>query len=225
MKFNIITLYPDFYSQIFSFGVINRALIQNKIDIDIYNLRDFADDKRGSVDDTPFGGGAGMILRADILYKALKNITDKEKTYSIMLSASGEKFDQKKAANLSKKKNITLICSKFEGFDERILKYTDLELSIGDYVLSSGEYASLCVLDSIVRLIPGVLGNSESLSEESFSDPRMLEYPQYTRPKNFMGEFVPEILVSGDHKKVSEYRKKKALEKTRKNRADLITTH
>ncbi len=222
MKFNIVTLYPDFYSNIFSFGVINRALIQNKIDIDIYNLRDFAEDKRGSVDDTPFGGGAGMILRADILYKAINYIQEKGQTFSIMLSASGEKFNQKKAYKLSEKKNITIICSKFEGFDERILKYTDLELSIGDYVLSSGEYASLCLLDSIVRLIPGVLGNKESLLEESFSDPNMLEYPQYTRPKNFMGDTVPEILISGDHKKVSEYRKKQALDKTRKNRADLL---
>jgi tRNA (guanine37-N1)-methyltransferase len=222
MKFNIVTLYPDFYSNIFSFGVINRALIQNKIDIDIYNLRDFAEDKRGSVDDTPFGGGAGMILRADILYKAINYIQEKGQTFSIMLSASGEKFNQKKAYKLSEKKNITIICSKFEGFDERILKYTDLELSIGDYVLSSGEYAALCLLDSIVRLIPGVLGNKESLLEESFSDPNMLEYPQYTRPKNFMGDTVPEILISGDHKKVSEYRKKQALDKTRKNRADLL---
>ncbi len=222
MKFNIVTLYPDFYSNIFSFGVINRALIQNKIDIDIYNLRDFAEDKRGSVDDTPFGGGAGMILRADILYKAINYIQEKGQTFSIMLSASGEKFNQKKAYKLSEKKNITIICSKFEGFDERILKYTDLELSIGDYVLSSGEYASLCLLDSIVRLIPGVLGNKDSLLEESFSDPNMLEYPQYTRPKNFMGDTVPEILISGDHKKVSEYRKKQALDKTRKNRADLL---
>lgn len=222
MKFNIITLYPDFYSQIFSFGAINKAIIQNRIETEVYNLRDFAEDKRGSVDDTPFGGGAGMILRADILYKALKNITDKENTYSIMFSASGEKFDQKRAVDLSEKKNITLICSKFEGFDERILKFTDLELSIGDYVLSSGEYASLCVLDSIVRLIPGVLGNSVSLSEESFSDPKLVEYPQYTRPKDFMGEPVPEVLISGDHKKILEYRKKKALEKTRKNRSDLL---
>ena len=222
MKFNIVTLYPDFYFNIFSFGVINRALIQNKIDIDIYNLRDFAEDKRGSVDDTPFGGGAGMILRADILYKAINYIQEKGQTFSIMLSASGEKFNQKKAYKLSEKKNITIICSKFEGFDERILKYTDLELSIGDYVLSSGEYASLCLLDSIVRLIPGVLGNKDSLLEESFSDPNMLEYPQYTRPKNFMGDTVPEILISGDHKKVSEYRKKQALDKTRKNRADLL---
>ena len=222
MKFNIITLYPEFYSNIFKFGIIQRAITQKKLQIEIHSLRDSAIDKRGSIDDSPYGGGAGMILRVDVLYNALKKIKETQDTYSIIFSASGKKFNQQKTINFSKKENITLICPKFEGFDERILKFVDIELSIGDFILSSGDYASLCVLDSVSRLIPGVLGNNESLSEESFSDPNLLEYPQYTRPAIFMEEKVPEVLISGDHKKVEEYRKKESLKKTRKNRSDLL---
>ncbi len=221
MQINIVTLYPQYFESNFAFGTLKKALGVNAIYINIINLRDFAFDTRGSVDDTPYGGGSGMILRVDVLFNALSSI--KNSGYKIMLSASGKKYTQEIARSLEKKDTITLFCGKFEGFDERFLNFVDLELSIGDYVLSGGEVAALVVIDSIARLLPGVLGNKDSVEEESFSpNSNILEYPQYTKPQTFNDFSIPEILVSGNHKEMKEFRKKEAIKKTKKNRPDLI---
>ncbi len=234
MKINIITLYPEYFRSNILFGAIKKALDIKAFSLNIINLRDFAYDKRGSVDDSPYGGGAGMILRADVLYKALESTkkTSSPDSYSVMLSASGEKYTQSVAEFLANLKEITIICSRYEGFDERIVNYTNIELSIGDFVLSGGEPAALVIIDSISRLLPNVLGNNESLKEESFG-PRsflegvergrsLLEHPQYTRPEEFNGFSVPKVLLSGNHEKIKEWRRKKSIEKTHKNRPDLI---
>ncbi len=226
MKINVITLYPEYFSSCFLFGTIKKALDIKAISLNIINLRDYSYDKRGSVDDSPYGGGAGMIIRADVLYNAINTIekTSKSKNYTVMLSASGKKYTQSVVESLAKLEEMTIVCSRYEGFDERILEYTDIELSIGDFVLSGGEPAAIVIIDSISRLQPGVLGNNESLGEESFSkmNKNLLEYPQYTRPKEFNNIDVPKVLLSGDHEKIKEWRKEKSLEKTHKNRPDLI---
>ncbi len=219
MKFNTFSLYPELLLNAEGFGIIGNAIKNNIIQIDNLNLRDFSFDKRGSLDSPPYGGGAGMVLRVDVLFKALSSI--KEDTYSIMLSASGKKYSQKKAKELSLKKNITIFSGKYEGFDERFLNFVDEEISLGDFVLSSGDFPTLCLIDSITRLLPGVLGNKDSLESESFEND-LLEYPQYTRPEVFLEKKVPKILLSGNHKKIEEYRYKESLKKTNKNRKDLL---
>ena len=221
MLINIITLYPKYFESNFAFGTLKKALGINAINLNIINLRDFAFDNRGSVDDTPYGGGSGMILRVDVLFNALLSI--KNSGYKVMLSASGKKYTQKIAKSLIKQDAITLICGKFEGFDERILNFVDLELSVGDYVLSGGEIAALVVVDSVTRLLPGVLGNEESIEEESFSsESNLLEYPHYTKPQTFNGLSVPEVLISGNHKEIKSFRENEKLNKTKKNRPDLV---
>ena len=221
MLINIITLYPKYFESNFAFGTLKKALGINAINLNIINLRDFAFDTRGSVDDTPYGGGSGMILRVDVLFNALSSI--KNSGYKVMLSASGKKYTQKIAKNLIKQEAITLICGKFEGFDERILNFVDLELSVGDYVLSGGEVAALVVIDSVTRLLPGVLGNEESIEEESFSsESNLLEYPHYTKPQTFNELSVPEVLISGNHKEIKSFRENEKLNKTKKNRPDLV---
>ncbi len=221
MLINIVTLYPQYFESNFAFGTLKKALGINAINLNIINLRDFAFDNRGSVDDTPYGGGSGMILRVDVLFNALSSI--KNSGYKVMLSASGKKYTQKIAKNLIKQEAITLICGKFEGFDERILNFVDLELSVGDYVLSGGEVAALVVIDSVTRLLPGVLGNEESIEEESFSsESNLLEYPHYTKPQTFNELSVPEVLISGNHKEIKSFRENEKLNKTKKNRPDLV---
>jgi tRNA (guanine37-N1)-methyltransferase len=221
MLINIVTLYPQYFESNFAFGTLKKALGINAINLNIINLRDFAFDTRGSVDDTPYGGGSGMILRVDVLFNALLSI--KNSGYKVMLSASGKKYTQKIAKSLIKQDAITLICGKFEGFDERILNFVDLELSVGDYVLSGGEIAALVVVDSVTRLLSGVLGNEESIEEESFSsESNLLEYPHYTKPQTFNGLSVPEVLISGNHKEIKSFRENEKLTKTKKNRPDLV---
>lgn len=219
MKINLITLFPSFYENFFSLGIIKKAISLNKLYINIIDLRDFSFDGKGRVDDTPYGGGAGMIIRVDVLYNALKSV--KEETHSLIMSASGKKYNQEKAKELSSKDNITIICPKYEGFDERIVDFVDEEISIGDYILSSGDIPALVIIDSLARQIDGVLQNKDSLKEESFNS-NILEYPQYTKPLEFLDKSVPEILISGNHKKIKEYRDEIALKKTRKNRKDLL---
>ncbi|MCL4393026.1 tRNA (guanosine(37)-N1)-methyltransferase TrmD [Patescibacteria group bacterium] len=215
MNLNIFTLYPDYFISPFNFGILKKALSEKLVNINVINLREFAYDKRGSVDDTPYGGGAGMVLRVDVLHRALESVKSKN-GFSIMLSPAGKRYNQKIARKLSVKKEINIFSGRFEGFDERFLNFVDMELSLGDFVLSGGESASLVVIDSVVRLIPGVLGNEKSLDTESFSLGGLLEYPQYTKPKDFMGFGVPEVLLSGDHKKIDIWRKEKSLQKTKK---------
>lgn len=205
---------------VFSESIIKRATDRKIIKINFVNPRDFAKDSHKTVDDKPYGGGKGMIMRVDIVIKALESI--KPKPYSILLSASGKKYSQQKAQDFSKKKNIAIICGHYEGTDARVEKFTDEVISIGDFVLTGGEIAAMVIIDSVTRLIPGVI-HPDSLSSESFSPTtNLLEFPQYTRPEDFRGIEVPPVLLSGNHKEIEKWRKEQSRQRTKKHRPDLI---
>lgn len=249
MKISIVTLFPKMIEAFFRESIVKRAMEKKLVEVEIINLRDFATDKYGSVDDRPYGGGVGMVLRADIVYSALKNIKKNEGQKKIILtSAKGKVFAQHKAEEFSKVERLVIIAGHYEGVDERILDYVDEEISMGDFVATGGEITAAAIVDAVVRLVPNVLKKSEATQVESFSftpinrlidavgedeslmrlkkkgveKVRLLEYPQYTRPEEFEGKKVPEILLSGDHKKIEEWRLKKAFEETLKKRKDLL---
>lgn len=207
MKFNIFTLFPEIFSSYLSFGILSRALEKKIFDINLINIRNFANNKRQDVDDYPFGGGAGMILRPDIIGNAIDaQKLDLKKTKFIITSPRGQKFNQKMAINLSKEQNIAILCGRYEGVDHRVIaEYNMEEISIGDYILSGGELPALSIIDAILRNIKDVLGNEESLTEETFND-GFIEYPQYTRPREWKNRKVPEILLSGNHNKIKKWR-------------------
>ncbi len=226
MKISIITLFPESLTPILNSSILKRAQDKGAVEFELVNLRDFGEGIHKIVDDRPYGGGAGMILRADILEKALKSIlpppTSKLQPTIILTSASGVPYKQATTRKLSKVESIVLICGHYEGVDQRFIdKYVDLELSIGDYVLTGGELPALVIADSIVRLLPGVLAKEEATVNESFEN-GLLEYPHYTRPEVFEGQTMPDILKSGNHKKIAEWRQQKSLEKTKKVRPDLV---
>jgi len=221
MKIDILTLFPEMFKGPFDESIIKRAQKKKLVEIKIHNLRKWADDKRKTVDNRTFGGGVGMVLMIKPIDKALQELkTSKSKV--ILLDPRGKVFNQKIAQRLSKLNHLIFICGHYEGVDERIKKHLiDEAISIGDYVLTGGELPVMVIVDSIVRLIPSVLEKANATKEESFSSSSLLEYPQYTRPANFKGWKIPEILLSGNHQKIKEWRQKKALEKTKKNRPDL----
>lgn len=210
----------------FSASIIKRAIEKNLVSIDIVNLRDFAVDSYGTVDDHPYGGGTGMILKVDIMDKAVQSIRaahPDHPPYIILLTPQGAPYRQKKANLLAKKNHILLICGHYEGFDERIRSLADEEISIGDYVLTGGEIPALVLADSIIRLIPKVLKRQDATFHESFGGEKgILEYPQYTKPNDYKTMNVPPVLLSGDHKKIEMWRKEQAQIKTKKNRKDLL---
>ena len=216
----VFTLYPEVFPGPLSKGLYGKALANNLWKLKIVNIRDSADDKHSTVDDTPYGGGSGMLLKADVLAKSLdENKTKNERI--LYLSPKGKKFDQKIAKDFSKEKYINLICGHFEGIDERILTTRNIEeISIGDYVLSGGETAALVIIDSILRLLPGVIGNDMSNKDESFEN-GLLEYPQYTKPLIWEKKSVPEVLLSGDHAKIKGWRLSQSEAITRDRRPDL----
>lgn len=222
LHFNIITIFPNFFDSIFNHGVLKRALKNQLIDISITNVRDFSKNKYKQIDDTPFGGGPGMVLMPEPLFKAI----EQKKTvhsYVTYLSPQGKPLTQAKAKKLASKKEIILICGRYEGIDQRVIdQYVDEEISIGDYILSGGEIAAAVLIEAVSRFIPGVLGNEESKTNETFSQSIGLGFPQYTKPREIDGMEVPAVLLSGNHKKIEEWRQKKALEKTRKVRPDLL---
>lgn len=211
MTFHLITLFPEAFDSIFSSSIIKRAREDKKIKISFINPRDFARDKYKTVDDKPYGGGAGMVMKVDTIVAALQSIHPKP--YLVLTSANGKTYNQKKALALSKKKNLAIICGHYEGVDARVEKYVDEVISIGDYVLTGGEIAAAVILDSVARLIPGVI-NPKSLEFESHSKHDTLEYPQYTRPENFRGQKVPKVLLSGNHKKIEDWRQKHSKKKS-----------
>lgn len=220
MKIKFFTLYPEIFPGFLGYSLTGKALAEGKWSYETVNIRDYAFDKYGSVDDTPCGGGAGMVMRPDVLGAALKaSYTGGRLVY---MSPRGKPFNQAKAHELAGETEVSVICGRFEGIDERVLEaYAIEEISIGDYVLTGGEQAAMVMFDAVIRLLPGVLGNDESALEESFED-GLLEYPQYTRPIEWEGRTVPEILLSGHHQKINDWRKEQSLTITKNKRPDLF---
>ncbi len=247
MKITIITLFPKMISQFFDESIIKRAQDKGLVEIELVNLRDYGIDDHGTVDDKPYGGGAGMVLRADVVANALNKVKS-DKSLTLLTSAKGKIFNQKKAQELSALEHLIIVAGHYEGFDERVLDLIDEEVSIGNFVMTGGEIAVAAVVDAVVRLIPGVLKKEEASQEESFYEVsideliktigenetlkklktnkidkvQLLEYPHYTRPEDFMGKKVPEVLLSGNHQEIKKWRLKKAFEETFKKRPDLL---
>lgn len=222
MRFDIITIFPEMFQGHLSSGVLGRAIKKGLIEVNVHNLRDFTPDKHHQVDDRPFGGGEGMVLKPEPIFRAVEAIRCSKKADVILLSPQGERFDWKMAEEMSHSPQVILICGRYEGVDERVAEYlATKELSIGDFVLTGGELAALVVIDAVSRFVPGVVGKEEAVKKESFFQ-YYFDYPQYTRPRNFKGYKVPDVLLSGNHVKIKKWRKKKALEKTWRKRPELI---
>ncbi|WEV70309.1 tRNA (guanosine(37)-N1)-methyltransferase TrmD [Lactobacillus sp. ESL0785] len=221
MKINVLTLFPDMFVPLKT-SMLGRGLEDNKWQLNLVNFRDFTSDSHHHVDDTPYGGGAGMVLQIMPIKKALDSLTNKGKV--IITAPQGQTFNQQMAQKWSKEENLTFICGHYEGFDQRIYDLADETVSIGDYVLTGGELPTMSMIDATVRLLPGILGNAASPVEESFSH-GLLEYPQYTRPENFAGLEVPEVLTSGNHQKIAEWRHKEALRVTYQARPDMLENY
>ena len=219
MKIDILTLFPDMFQGVFSESIIKRAIEEGKVEINLVNFRDFTKDPHNKVDDTPYGGGAGMVLAPQPIFDCVKSLRT-EDSIVILLTPDGEVYKEDRAYSLAKEKHLILICGHYEGFDERIRSICDLELSIGDYVLTGGEIASMAITDSIVRLLPGVI-TEESHINDSFNN-NLLDYPTYTKTREYEGMEVPAVLLSGDHKKIAEYRYNESLKKTQERRPDLL---
>jgi tRNA (guanine37-N1)-methyltransferase len=221
MKIDVLTLFPAMFAGPLDESIVKRAREARLLDLKIHNLRDWTHDRHKTVDDRPFGGGPGMLLKPEPIFAAVESLKRAE-TKVILLSPAGRKFDQSIARELAEQKDLLLVTGHYEGFDERVReKLADDELSIGDYVLTNGALPAMVVIDAVTRLLPGVLGDDESSHDESFSH-GLLEYPQYTRPAEFRGMKVPEILVSGNHAGIEKWRREQAKEKTKKNRPDLL---
>lgn len=225
MKIDIVTIFPTLFDETLNFGILKRARQKNLVNIAVHNLRDFTHDKHKTVDDRPFGGGEGMVLKPEPIFRAVDFLTHNspEPKLVVLLTPQGKRYDQNYAERLSKYAHIVLICGRYEGVDERVLTLVDEEVSIGDYVLSGGEFAALVIIDSVVRLIPGAVGRYESTRNESFST-GILDCPVYTRPAIYRGLEVPAVLQSGNHAEIARWRRQKALEKTLRNRPDLLKT-
>ena len=219
MKFSVLTLFPEMFDLVKT-SILGRAIEKNLIEIETINIRDFSKDKHKKVDDTPYGGGAGMVIRPDVVYDAYKSIKQKNAKV-IYLSPQGNVLNQKKVEALSKEEHIILLCGHYEGIDQRVIEeIVDEEISIGDYVLTGGEIPAMVVIDSVSRYVEGVL-KEESIEEESFSN-GLLEYPQYTRPEEFMGRKVPEVLMSGHHENIRNWREEQSIQITKQKRPDIL---
>ncbi|MCJ7839619.1 tRNA (guanosine(37)-N1)-methyltransferase TrmD [Lederbergia sp. NSJ-179] len=224
MKIDILTLFPEMFTGVLGASILKKAEEKQAVSYSLENFRRFSDNKHKTVDDYPYGGGAGMVLKPQPIFDAVSHLTDKSTTKPriILLCPQGERFDQKKAEELAKEEHLIFICGHYEGYDERIREHlvTD-EISIGDYVLTGGELGAMVVIDAVVRLLPGVLGNEESPIHDSFST-GLLEHPHYTRPADFRGMKVPDILLTGNHAKIEEWRREQSLKRTKERRPDLL---
>lgn len=221
MKIVFLTLFSEIIEQYFSTSIMGRAKSKNRIRVEVRNLRDWAHDSRGSVDDRPYGGGPGMILRVDVVHPAISDLRDENPGSVVLLTTpQGKQYDQAIAQDLAKRDSMIIIAGHYEGYDERIREYVDTELSIGDYILTGGELPGLVIADSVIRLLPGVLGDDESTIIESFSSGQ-LEYPQYTRPDEYNGKSVPNVLLSGNHGEIDRWRQEESSKRTKERRPDL----
>ena len=225
LRFDILTLFPDMFMGPFDESIINRATRKKLIEIKVHNLRDHTHDVHRTVDDTPFGGGPGMILKAEPLFEAMSTICsdNSDQTKVIALTPTGKKLNQLMVRELAQESHLVLVCGRYEGFDERFLDgAVDLEISVGDFVVSGGELPAMMMVDAISRQVTGVLGSPESLEEESFNEAGLLEYPQYTLPAIFNNQQVPDVLLSGDHERIRIWRRYKSLQRTIERRPDLL---
>lgn len=223
MRFDIVTIFPEIFRGVFEFGIIRRAVEAGLIAIEIHDLRDYTYDRHRQVDDRPFGGGAGMVMKPEPLFRAVEAITHGAKdAASVLLSPQGRLFSQRVAEEFSRREQVVLICGRYEGVDERVIQsLVTEELSIGDYVLSGGEIPAMVVVDAVTRLIPGALGCGESAEKDSFAN-GLLDHPHYTRPAEYRGMKTPDVLLGGNHAEIERWRRRKALEKTRASRPDLL---
>lgn len=222
MRIDVITLFPKMFDGFLGDSILRRAQDAQIVDIKVHNLRGWSTDKHRTVDSRPYGGGPGMVLKVDVLHPAIEDVKKlNPKAPVVLMTPQGEKYSQKKAEEYSEKPGLILVAGHYEGFDERVRKYVDQEISIGDYVLTGGELPAMVIIDSVVRLRPGVLGDDTSAEFESFSS-GSLDFPQYTRPDEYDGEKVPEVLLSGNHAEIDKWREKEAKKKTKKRRPDLV---
>jgi tRNA (guanine37-N1)-methyltransferase len=222
MQFHVITLFPEMFSSPLSVSLLKKAQEKGVVSCSLHNLRDYATGKHRSTDDTPYGGGRGMVMKPEPVVAALEGVCQSlAHPWRILLSPQGVPLSQAKVTELAGRETLVLLCGRYEGVDERIRAFVDEEVSIGDYVLSGGEVAALVIIDAVARLVPGVVGRKESTEEESFSD-GLLEYPQYTRPEEFRGARVPQVLLSGNHAEIAGWRRRQALLRTRERRPDLL---
>lgn len=219
MRIDILTLFPSMFSPLIEESIIKRAIDKNLVNINLVNIRDFSSLNNNQVDDTPYGGGGGMVIMCDPVFKAIESVRD-EDAKVILMTPTGKVYNQSLAYDFSKEKHLIILCGHYEGFDERIKVLIDIEISIGDYVLTGGELPACVVADSVIRLIPGVI-SEESLISESFTD-QLLDYPVYTKPQVYRGMEVPEILVSGNHKRIEEYRQSERIRVTKEKRPDIL---
>ncbi len=221
MRFDIVTIFPDFFASPLATGLLGKAGERGLVEVRCHDLRRWTHDRHRTVDDTPFGGGAGMVMRPEPWFEALDELLAQDEGHVVLLAPDGSRLDQPTAARLARERRVILCCGRYEGVDERVRSRVDEVLSIGDYVLAGGETAALVVLDAVARLVPGVMGNASSAADESFAH-GLLEYPQYTRPASYQGLEVPEVLRSGNHGAVARWRREQALERTRRLRPDLL---
>jgi tRNA (guanine37-N1)-methyltransferase len=222
IRFDILTLFPDMFGSPLASSVLKRAIDRGIIRVNIYNIRDFTTDKHRVADDSPYGGGSGMVMMAGPIVTGIERIKSANGSPRVILmTPQGVRFDHNEARRLSKYDHLLFVCGRYEGIDERVRDYVDEELSIGDYILMGGELAVMVVIDAVSRFMPGVLGSAESVLEESFANV-LLEYPQYTRPRDFRGKRVPEVLISGNHRQITHWRRKEALRRTLLRRPDLL---
>lgn len=219
MKINIFSIFPSLFKPFLKKGIVGKATEKNIISFNLVNIRDFSSDSYGTVDDYPYGGGAGMVMKVEPIVKALESVEEKGEIY--LLSPRGKNFNQKIAKELSKKKSLSLICGRYKGVDERVRDFVDGEISIGDYVLSGGEVAAMVIVEALARLLPGAVGDIKSVNTDSF-EKGLLDSPVYTRPREFRGKEVPEVLLSGNHGEIKDWREEEAIRLTKKYRKDIM---
>ena len=226
MRFDVVTLFPEMFPNYLGQSLLNKAIEQERVSVNLYNLRDWSKDKHQSVDDRPFGGGPGMVLKVDTVVECVESIqtSAEPKGHVVLFTPQGRRLNQRIVEELAEQKRQILLCGRYEGFDQRVIDILKPdEISIGDYVLNGGEVAAMVFIDTLIRLVPGVLGDERSNQQDSFSTGnRLLEFAQYTRPREFRGRKVPEVLLSGDHGKIAAWRKQQSLDRTRQRRADLL---